>query len=83
MFDSKLADRNVYRVIGLMSGTSLDGVDLASCVFTLNDNCWSYRIDVAETFPYPEEWTALLSSLMKADAYTYAKANSDVGYYFG
>ena len=83
MLDSKLADRNVYRVIGLMSGTSLDGVDLASCVFTLNDNSWSYRIDVAETFPYPEEWTSLLPTLMKTDAFTYAKANSDLGYYLG
>ena len=83
MFDLKLADRNVYRVIGLMSGTSLDGVDLASCVFTLNDNCWSYRINVAETFPYSDEWISLLSSLMKTDAFSYAKANSELGYYFG
>jgi len=75
--------RNMYRIIGLMSGTSLDGVDLASCVFTMQDNHWSYQIESAETIPYSEEWLSILPSLMQADAYTYAKANSDLGYYFG
>ena len=75
--------RNVYHVIGLMSGTSLDGVDLASCVFTKQDNHWRYQIESAKTISYSEEWLSLLPSLMRADAYTYAKANSDLGYYFG
>ena len=75
--------RNEYRVIGLMSGTSLDGVDLAYCVFTKNDSQWSYRIEQAVTIPYPEDWLLLLPSLMKADAYKFAKANADLGYYFG
>ena len=75
--------RNVYRVIGLMSGTSLDGVDLAYCVFTKHENHWSYQIEQAVTIPYPGKWLSLLPSLLKADAYTFAKANSDLGYYFG
>ena len=83
MVDLKRENRSEYRAIGLMSGTSLDGVDLASCIFTFKDNCWSYQIEVAETFPYPEEWLSCLSSLLKADAYTYAKANADLGYYLG
>lgn len=74
---------NEYHVIGLMSGTSLDGVDLAACVFTRHENDWSYQIEQAETIAYPEEWLSLLPTLMKADAYTFAKANSDLGYYFG
>jgi len=76
-------NHSVYRVIGLMSGTSLDGVDLASCVFTLQEKRWSYQIEATETIPYPEEWLALLPYLLKAHAFTYAKANSDLGYYFG
>jgi anhydro-N-acetylmuramic acid kinase len=83
MMMNELKPNNIYRAIGLMSGTSLDGVDLASCVFTLKDNVWSYQIEEAETFSYPEEWLSLLPQLMQVDAYTYAKANSDLGYYFG
>jgi len=83
MVDLKQENGSVYRAIGLMSGTSLDGVDLASCIFTFKDNCWSYQIDIAETFPYPEEWLSCLPTLMNADAYTYAKANADLGYYLG
>ena len=83
MVDLILENRSVYRAIGLMSGTSLDGIDLASCIFTFKDSCWSYQIEVAETFPYAEEWLSCLPSLMKADAFTYAKANTDLGYYFG
>lgn len=42
-----------YRVTGLMSGSSLDGVDLAFCHFSHQRSGWSYRIVKAETVPYP------------------------------
>jgi len=48
-------DKNSYRVIGLMSGTSLDGVDLAFCVFTKQEDKWSYQIEVAETSTYSND----------------------------
>jgi len=76
-------DKNSYRVIGLMSGTSLDGVDLAFCVFTKQEDKWSYQIEVAETSTYSNEWLSLLPTLMQADAFTFSKANTDLGVYFG
>lgn len=51
-----------YLVIGLMSGTSLDGVDLACCEFTENGS-WSYRILHSVTVPYNDEWKELLSTV--------------------
>jgi anhydro-N-acetylmuramic acid kinase len=42
-----------FRITGLMSGSSLDGVDLACCEFIRGHNRWDYRIVAAETLPYP------------------------------
>jgi anhydro-N-acetylmuramic acid kinase len=44
-----------YNVIGVMSGTSLDGVDLAYIAFAKSDN-WSFDIIEAVTVPYPTLW---------------------------
>ena len=50
-----------YLATGMMSGTSLDGMDLAHCRFILNEGQWSYKILAAETVPYPDEWKNSLS----------------------
>lgn len=39
-----------------MSGTSMDGLDIAHCSFVKERDVWSYSILEAETVPYPEEW---------------------------
>jgi anhydro-N-acetylmuramic acid kinase len=44
----------LHRVTGLMSGSSLDGVDLAYCEFSRVSGKWNYRIIEAETIPYPD-----------------------------
>ncbi|MDX5348173.1 MAG: anhydro-N-acetylmuramic acid kinase, partial [Hymenobacteraceae bacterium] len=35
-----------------MSGTSLDGVDIAYCRFTYKDDNWIYKILYTTTLPY-------------------------------
>ena len=45
-----------YNVIGVMSGTSLDGVDLAHIHFTVIQGKWRYKILKSETIPYTEDW---------------------------
>lgn len=39
-----------------MSGTSLDGIDLAELIFTYSDEKWSFQILNAETVPYSFFW---------------------------
>jgi anhydro-N-acetylmuramic acid kinase len=45
-----------YNVVGVMSGTSLDGCDLAYINLSVNDGKWQYKIFEAETIPYTKEW---------------------------
>ena len=45
-----------YNVIGVMSGTSLDGIDLAHVNFTIKEGKWNYNILEFETVSYTIEW---------------------------
>ncbi len=46
---------NVYKALGIMSGTSLDGLDLALCTFRVKElNKWEYSINHAYTIDYPK-----------------------------
>lgn len=51
-----------YNVIGVMSGTSLDGVDLAHILFEVNAGEWTFSISDAETIAYNDEWVDRLKS---------------------
>ncbi|MCK4639054.1 MAG: anhydro-N-acetylmuramic acid kinase, partial [Bacteroidales bacterium] len=64
---------NEYKVIGLMSGTSLDGVDVAFCVFKEISGKWDFEIVKAETFPYENYWIKKLKNLHSKDALTFVK----------
>ncbi len=45
-----------------MSGTSLDGVDLAHIKFEINHNKWSYEIDECDTISYSTEMISKLKN---------------------
>ena len=45
-----------YNVLGIMSGTSLDGIDLAHINFTIKNNRWSFTLYETETIPYESNW---------------------------
>ena len=49
-----------YNVIGVMSGTSLDGVDLAHIQFRINNQKWTFEILENETIPYSPNWVSRL-----------------------
>tara|TARA_B100000579_G_scaffold435838_1_gene460110 strand:+ start:2333 stop:3391 length:1059 start_codon:yes stop_codon:yes gene_type:complete len=52
-----------YRVLGLMSGTSLDGLDIAYCNFKKNNNKWEFEIICSEFIEYTTIWKKKLSNL--------------------
>ena len=62
-----------YHVIGVMSGTSLDGIDVAECFFEISETQkWSFTIGVSETIEYPadlEENIAGSSTIFRRKTY--------------
>lgn len=66
-----------------MSGTSLDGVDLAYVELNHDDETWHYRIGAAETIPYNETWRIRLSQLHKQPVFLYPKTSAYFGKYLG
>ncbi len=53
-----------------MSGTSLDGMDIAHCAFEYRDGRWHYNILAAETFDYSDHWREKLRAAPGLDAQT-------------
>lgn len=54
--------KEIYNTIGVMSGTSLDGVDLAHIKFNLINNKWTFEILECETIAYSNDWITKLKS---------------------
>lgn len=73
-----------YNVIGLMSGSSLDGVDIAYCQFSkTQEEGWQYQVIAAETIPYDPKWVIRLQHLDHQNAITFIKTHTFYGHYLG
>jgi anhydro-N-acetylmuramic acid kinase len=73
-----LEDPKKYYVIGVMSGTSLDGLDIAACEFIF-DSKWKFKIIHSETVEYTETWKNNLSSAFYLDSVSIKKLDIDFG----
>jgi anhydro-N-acetylmuramic acid kinase len=71
-----------YKVIGIMSGTSLDGVDLACCTFFKEDK-WKFSIAYAETITYSKLWLKKLKNAHTLSAEKLIELNAEYGKYLG
>ena len=56
-----------YFVIGLMSGTSLDGVDLAYTEFIYDENKWKFNLIYSKSISYNNDWRMKLNKAMELD----------------
>ncbi len=66
-----------------MSGTSLDGVDLAFCRFIEDKGHWDFRIQRAETIPYSTKWKRRLMRSMQMSAKELAHLHTEFGRLLG
>jgi anhydro-N-acetylmuramic acid kinase len=73
----------VYRAIGLMSGSSLDGLDIAFVEFHENAGKWTWEIQEADCYPYDAEWMKRLKQAIHLSALDYQLLHTDYGHYLG
>jgi anhydro-N-acetylmuramic acid kinase len=74
--------KGTWHSIGLMSGTSLDGVDIAYVHFSKN-NTLKYKLLATETIPYNSEWYSKLKNAFQASGNTLTELNIAYGFYLG
>lgn len=70
------------KVVGIMSGTSLDGVDLALVEFE-GVQTISFQILAAVTVPYPDVWSKRLKTCNGLSAEEFLKLHNEYGNYLG
>ncbi|HLN53267.1 MAG TPA: anhydro-N-acetylmuramic acid kinase [Lentimicrobium sp.] len=75
--------KKTYKVIGLMSGTSLDGLDIAFCEFSKTKNEWGWEIIVADTIEYDTVWIKLLKEAPNLDGLKLSLLNTSYGHWIG
>lgn len=69
-------------VIGLMSGTSLDGVDLVCCRFSY-DGQWNYEVQSKACIPYPTDWKNKLITAFNRPPALLSELDKEYGAYLG
>lgn len=71
-----------YFAIGLMSGTSLDGLDICYAKFQ-NAGNWQFEIIKAETISYTEFWKNKLQNAVKLSAEDLLALDKEYGFFLG
>ncbi|WHF52148.1 anhydro-N-acetylmuramic acid kinase [Chryseobacterium gotjawalense] len=73
-----------FHALGLMSGTSLDGLDVCYASFQKEElGKWNFKILHAATFPYSEIWENRLRNAVHLSAEEIFSLNSEYGFYLG
>src|SRR6185312_6903243 len=80
----------VYKVIGLMSGSSLDGLDIAFVHLQEQvgssqqaPRTWGFQLLHTVTYPYTNEWRQRLASAPGLSALDYQLLHVEYGHYLG
>ena len=79
----------VYKVIGLMSGSSLDGLDIAyvhlqeRLATRQAPKGWDFELVKADCYPYSEDWRRRLGAARELSALDYQLLHVEYGRYLG
>ena len=72
----------IFHAVGLMSGTSLDGLDICFAKFEKQDS-WNFEILKVETIPYPKIWEEKLRNSIYFSSEELLELNAEYGFYLG
>ena len=72
-----------FPIIGVMSGTSLDGIDLAFTIFTFENNSWEFECKHTSTIPYEKQWKEKLESAPELSGKSLIQLHYEYGLYLG
>jgi len=73
----------IFQAIGLMSGTSLDGLDICLAKFEKQNSAWKFEILQAETLPYSQDWENKLRNSILLSAEKLLELHSEYGFFLG
>jgi anhydro-N-acetylmuramic acid kinase len=73
----------IYRAIGVMSGSSLDGLDIAFAEFQENAGKWNYEIRQVDCYSYNQDWNEKLKSAVSLHSVEYQLLHVEYGHYIG
>ncbi len=76
-------EMNSYNVIGLMSGTSLDGLDIAHCLFSKENGSWSFKLKNCTTIPYSRQWKDKLQNSINMSGLELLTLDREYGEWLG
>jgi len=76
---------STYRCVGMMSGTSLDGLDICCAEFTgdVTSDVWSHRMLTGVTYPYTDAWTERLRTAPTLCGEDLVRLHVDYGHLLG
>ncbi len=73
----------IYRVLGLMSGSSLDGLDIAFVEFEEKAGRWTFNLLESECISYSPEIEHRLASASLLSAHAFMQLHAEYGHFLG
>jgi anhydro-N-acetylmuramic acid kinase len=83
IFETRNPNNMVYRAIGVMSGSALEGLDIIFAEFHISSGAWQYTVQAAECYPYTDDWREKIRTAGSLSSIDYLALHAEFGHYIG